>query len=187
MIEVNKDNVSTAEVDDLRAYGRDVMGKNFPSAMKPENIRKAVAEHLGVELTPAAPDLDPDGDDDGDGDDDTPVVAAKPAKQKAVKAPADKREGKMYATKADAIADKVTIMIPIEKGEGGSADVFTGWNGINYLIQRGKEVDIPYGAYLSLMNAVSTEYDQQEDGSLASRDAETVPVRLVRDPKADKR
>ena len=163
---VDKNNVSTADVAELRTYGKEVMGENFAPAMKEENIRKKVADHLGIDV------------------DDTPPKETKPTAAR-YKAP---KPGKMYASKADAIADKVTIKIPIEKGEGGDQDVFQGWNGISYLIKRGTEADIPYGAYLALMDAVTTEYYQADmDSPMTSSDAQTVPVQLVRDPRAGER
>jgi len=163
---VDKNSVATADVAALRAYGKEVMGENFAPAMKEENIRKKVADHLGIEIT------------------DSPPTEAPPV-AKRFKAP---KPGKMYASKADAIADKVTIKIPIEKGEGGDQDVFVGWNGQSYLIQRGKEIDIPYGAFCSLMDAVTTEFYQSDmDNAMTSSDAQTIPVQLINDPRAAER
>lgn len=55
--------------------------------------------------------------------------------------------------------------IIIHKGEGplGDKDVFVGVNGVGYLIQRNKEVDVPDGVVDVLRNAVETRYETMRD------------------------
>ena len=54
---------------------------------------------------------------------------------------------------------RVELIIPATKDAGGTRDVQVGVNGVAFLIQRGKRVEVPYRVYEALDHAVETAYE----------------------------
>lgn len=58
--------------------------------------------------------------------------------------------------------------------------VFVGVNGVNYQIERGKDVDVPFPVMRVLQDAVQTIWEQNDDlGSLERREAQSYPFTLL--------
>ncbi|MCW7556490.1 hypothetical protein NX722_28410 [Endozoicomonas gorgoniicola] len=69
--------------------------------------------------------------------------------------------------------EKVTIIL--QEDENNQQPVPVGFNGKNYVIKRGVEVEVPYGVYAILKDATETHYD--EDGNASQR--QSYPFNVV--------
>ncbi|RQM78852.1 hypothetical protein EHZ47_01805 [Aeromonas jandaei] len=76
-------------------------------------------------------------------------------------------------------AKKVKIKISRDPHSRGCDDVYTSINGVAYIIQRDKTVEVPEPVYQVLIQATETRYGQAEDGSLVPRTVQSYPVSLV--------
>ncbi|HDN9019586.1 TPA: hypothetical protein P2I16_001585 [Aeromonas salmonicida] len=76
-------------------------------------------------------------------------------------------------------AKRVKIRISRDPNSRGNDDVYAGVNGVAYIIQREKTVEVPEPVYQVLLQATETRYEQNDDGSLIPRTVQSYPVSLV--------
>lgn len=76
-------------------------------------------------------------------------------------------------------AKRVKIRISRDPHSRGNDDVYAGVNGVAYIIQREKTVEVPEPVYQVLQQATETRYWQSDDGSLVPRTVQSYPVSLV--------
>lgn len=74
---------------------------------------------------------------------------------------------------------KVKIRISRDPHSKGNDDVYASVNGVAYIIQREKVVEVPESIYQVLLQATEMRYEQTEDGSLIPRTVQSYPVSLV--------
>jgi len=74
---------------------------------------------------------------------------------------------------------KVKIRISRDPQSKGNDDVTVSINGVVYLMQREKVLDVPDSVYQVLLQASETRYEQTEDGTLVPRTVQSYPVSLV--------
>lgn len=74
-------------------------------------------------------------------------------------------------------APKVRIRIHKTNDKSETPDVFVGVNGVNFLIQRGVDVEVPAPVLSVLEEAVRTVYESgpNEEGALIAREALAYP------------
>lgn len=73
----------------------------------------------------------------------------------------------------------VVINIAPTQDRTRNTDVFVGCNGRTWLIKRGVDVEVPYGCYESLNNAVATGYRQNDDGTVTAYQYHNYPFSVV--------
>ena len=78
--------------------------------------------------------------------------------------------------KPSKIPKTVKIKIPRMEGDTGKQPVFVNFQGREFLIQRNKEVEVPYGVYEILKNAVEFRYETVRDPETGRRDLEKTEV-----------
>lgn len=174
--------IKKATVDELRWFAKVPMGlSDISDQASSEQIRaklKAVGwdkDHITVNddaMLGAAkvevgkqkpPELDPD--------DQEPAVDADTGETEA----ATKRRNEVSG-RGD---PKVKIFVPKQPGQGGDRAISVGVNGTHILIPREQECDVPLRYVQVLKNAISTEFETQEDGTITSRDVQLTPFNVI--------
>ena len=74
---------------------------------------------------------------------------------------------------------RVKIRISRDPHSRGNDDVYASINGVAYIIQREKVVEVPVPVYQVLMQATEIRYEQTDEGSLTPRTVQSYPVSLV--------
>lgn len=71
------------------------------------------------------------------------------------------------------------IKIMMGAGKLGKEDVKVGFQGKSYLLKRNEPAEVPYGVYEVLRNAVETQYEQKEDGTLIGTEVPSYPFMVL--------
>lgn len=75
--------------------------------------------------------------------------------------------------------DKVKIRISRDPMSRGNDDVYASVNGVAYIIQREKVVEVPHSVYQVIAQANETRYEQTEAGTLVPRTVQSYPISVV--------
>tara|TARA_B110000046_G_C12860182_1_gene341492 strand:- start:212 stop:769 length:558 start_codon:yes stop_codon:yes gene_type:complete len=75
---------------------------------------------------------------------------------------------------------KIKIFLPKQAGQSGGRAISVGVNGTHILIPREQECEVPLRYVLALKDAVSTEYDFDDEGSVTNtRDVQLYPFNVI--------
>lgn len=74
---------------------------------------------------------------------------------------------------------KVKIRISRDPMSRGNDDVYASVNGVAYIIQREKVVEVPHSVYQVIAQANETRYEQTEAGTLVPRTVQSYPISVV--------
>lgn len=74
---------------------------------------------------------------------------------------------------------RVKIKISRDPQSRGNDDVYASVNGVAYIVQREKVVEVPEPIYQVLLQATENRYEQTEEGLLVPRTVQSYPVSLV--------
>mgnify|MGYP001220154206 CR=1 FL=1 len=156
--------IEEASIQQLRDYAGTVLGLDIPRTANAETIRAKIRAATDVEeitVTEATP-VDHSG---------TP-----PARPKGY-------HGLLGdSSKGDPL---VELVISEQSGPGGKRDVFLSVNGRGMLVPRNKQVTIPYRYYEVLKNARQTLHEQNDDGSISSREVLSYQFQTIRMPSQE--
>ena len=74
---------------------------------------------------------------------------------------------------------RVKVKISRDPNSKGNDDVYASVNGVAYILQREKVVEVPRPVYEVILQAQETRYEQDEAGNLLPRMVQSYPIRLV--------
>ena len=71
------------------------------------------------------------------------------------------------------------VKISRDPNSKGNDDVYASVNGVAYILQREKVVEVPRPVYEVILQAQETRYEQDEAGNLLPRMVQSYPISLV--------
>ena len=74
---------------------------------------------------------------------------------------------------------RVKVKISRDHNSKGNDDVYASVNGVAYILQREKVVEVPRPVYEVILQAQETRYEQDEAGNLLPRMVQSYPISLV--------
>lgn len=75
--------------------------------------------------------------------------------------------------------ERVKIRISRDPMSRGNDDVYASVNGVAYIIQREKVVEVPHSVYQVIAQANETRYEQTDAGTLIPRTVQSYPISVV--------
>ena len=162
-----------ATLPELKMFAAQVLGMSTHPSIGEETLRAKIRQaYSGDTMTIMVP---PDDEDDGQVSD-APVPPSE--------TPSDGKALRGTSASGD---PKVKITIAEVEGAGGKRLIFSGVNGVSFMIPRGRPVDIPFRYYEALLHAVKTVHEQDEaTGEIISSEVPAYPMGVnVLPPKAE--
>lgn len=155
-------NLDTATRSELVEYAVDTLGLTLDSKANKETIRNAINDVLGD----GAPTIQ-----EAEGEPVTTKIIISSSEEET------NSTGDVPPAKGARLAEEERTTIIIAASDKDKLPVVVGVNGRNYVIQRGKEADVPTSVVEVLKNAKQTIFDAE---SLETHEALAYPFQVVR-------
>lgn len=158
---------------ELKMFAAQQLGMSTHPSIGEETLRSQIRQAFsGDTMNIMVP---PDDEDDGQASD-APVPP-----------PETPNDGKALRGTSASHDPKVKITIAEVEGAGGKRPVYSGVNGVSFLVPRGRPVDIPFRYYEALLKAVKTLHEQDPDtDEIISTDVPSYPLSVnLLPPKAE--
>lgn len=165
-----KKKIEDATAEELKYYGTVVLGLQMGNSTKRETLITKIEQIYDKDFIEVDEALFADMSGDAPKDPNALAVDVKRNGGTSLNKPFNERSGRNDPV--------VNLTITAQETVGGDRPVFVGVNGISFMIPRGKPCDVPYRYYLSLKNAIRSDFTQDENDNMIKRDIPVYPFQV---------